>query len=399
MMQGNNSLYHVRDAAMRLTLARESLRSDVFQVFTQLLDEIDKGDSPDNLVWIYHEFASCVLELDDEVVTGDRWKDHILAIALQSDTIFSRNAARGRRDEVLFRAEMRDLSALERLFRITDENILRWMNARQRVDARSWVRWAAPRHGTDYGQGPIAHARKLLCESDDWSICAQPLWDFFRQHGSGLLLSSNRFVLEDMLYAIPRSDDRLPALEDIWPEYDVLAENAKKLLSGGRGEHILIAAEDGQKFAVQSLLPLHEDLRMIEFAPDSSDPWRANFGLMLREMENLPGANLIYLDMRGQDLSLLRDLPAARRNTALCAAVDDIARPEESIAFLRMPVLPEMDFNNLVERFVRQLDSAIPQEHVRRALRYQKPRQYSIEHAQQVAEDIIQTLALDARKG
>lgn len=387
------SLYHLRDAAMRLTLVREHLQSDVFTAFAHLLDEVENNDSPETLVWAYHDFASNVLSLDDDIITGDRWKDHILSIALESETTFTNSALHGKPDEVLLRAQMRDLSALRQLFSISDETIIEWIDQKHHIDARSWIRWSPPA-GTepDYGKGPLSTMRELLAQAQDWSVCAQPLWDFFHTHGTGSLLRSNRFWLEDRLYTLQRLTAKKLELDDIWPEYSKLASTIDQLLCDCPTDHIALVAEDGQKFAVQSLLALDERVRMIEVTADGI--WASRLGLSLQEMGHLPGANLLYIDLRGQDLSVLRQLPRMQ-GSVLIAALEEAPEPVAytGITTLHMPVLPEMAFSKLVEQFIYtdQEDREISPEHMEAVLKRYSDQKRSIETAHRAAEEILKS--------
>lgn len=392
-MQGINSLYHLRDAWMRLTLVRECLQSDVFMALSQLLDEIEHSDNPDSLVWAYHEFASSVLSLDDAPVTGDRWKDHLLAVALETDTVFARGAARGVRDEVLMRAEMRDLSALEQLYSITDEKIIQWIDERQRIDARSWIRWSMPGHTPDFGKGPLAEARRLLTESEDWSICAEKLWNFYHAYGAGMLLSSNNFWLEDRLYALQRIDPGIASLEEVWPEYAQIKGSVGAILEGAPAQHVLIAAEDGQRFAAQSLLSIGDNVRLIELGADAFGSWAARLGLALQQIDDMPGVNLVFIDLRGQEIEALAQLPKAMGNTIIIAAVSGDGLQEENPlpGFLqtRLAELPESTFTHYVERLVRQTGRDVSHEYMQSVLQKYSGHRYSIEEADRVAREII----------
>lgn len=222
-------------------------------------------------------------------VSGNLLTDSILEAILMSENPFSCLAAQGIMDAPLFNAMQDELSILERLNQISEEdfiNILNLLCTPQR-DAASVVANAAwsgtgvrhvpkdylqrrdPLSGIpiralrswDYGEFEItghwfadealAEMYKRFIMTEDWGKLTESLWSFHATYGTGDFLRYRNFYFDGKLKPLPelRVNEyiELPSDGFYAPEetYSILLNNVIAFMRNERNEPMLITGESG----------------------------------------------------------------------------------------------------------------------------------------------------------
>lgn len=271
----------------------------------------------------YHDATACLLQGGDRRVSGDLWKDHLIALAVHHGSAFARMAAAGRREEALWANMGEELSILGELSRLRSEDVARFAKERQQAlalrprqgkDAISVVStavWAGtagsrplPKEEPESGPSapPIPAARFAfapwrygepgltdhymadealeeiylrLLDARDWAELTEDLYGLFSAYGCGEFLRHRAFVLEnDRLVPLPEE-----ALAPLIPtslyerERVALMENTIRFMRGDRAENALLYGGGGTGKTAHVLSLLHElpEVRLVLCRPEQGD--------------------------------------------------------------------------------------------------------------------------------
>ena len=254
----------------------------------------------------YHDATGALAYSGDRRISGDLWKDRLLALAVHTSHPFARMAAAGARDEALFANMREELTVLGALSRLRSEDVARYTKERQQAlalhprqgkDAISVVSaavWAGastrplPREegeASSAPQSPYLHARFAftpwtygeaglsgryaademleeiylrLLEAPDWGALTEDLYGLFAAAGCGPFLQSRAFRLDgEALYPLP-AEALAPLIPTtLYEEERVrLMENTIRFMRGEEGQNALLygGAGTGKTAHVLALL-------------------------------------------------------------------------------------------------------------------------------------------------
>ena len=235
------------------------------------------------------ELVSGCLGTCSRRVSGNLLTDAILEAILMSENPFSCLAAQGIMDAPLFNAMQDELSILERLNRISEEDFINILNVfcTPQRDAASVVANAAwsgtgvrhvpkdylqrrdPLSGMpirtlrswDYGEfeltghwfadEALAEMYKRFIMTEDWGKLTESLWSFHATYGTGDFLRYRNFYFDGKLKPLPelRLNEYIefPSVDLYAPEeaYSILLNNVISFMRNEGNEPILLTGERG----------------------------------------------------------------------------------------------------------------------------------------------------------
>lgn len=367
----------ILSALERLTLLRAFSATEAAQCLRGFFASLAKGDRY-AAVSQYHALTAALLQEQKRRVTGDIWKDYVVAQLLEAPNRFSQCAAEGKSDPPLDAAMRQDLRAMQELFSIADEDLLHllvqsapsaepkapsaapeenisrmalsaWggnnapMEAKRthvvaaksappqevEIDPALFLRWAYDRQGdaieyaADEGLAPLY--RRFFRE-EDWGALVDELRAFHTRYGCGEFLRYSRFCAgEDGFFGV--EDEEAPewdALTGLTRQKERIYANTLRFAHTGQGENILLYGAEGmgKRSLVLAMTRELPDLRLVYFARRDY----ASAAPLVAMLSKQPYNFLVLIDdlsFTRQDLATLRTAfdPLFRRGNVLLYAI------------------------------------------------------------------------------
>jgi predicted AAA+ superfamily ATPase len=231
-----------------------------------------------------------------EPLLPDAWQSHLVGRLLDDENPFTLGAERGELSPALIEQARRDLSALQELFDLEAEPLLRVVEDAVPGLGGVWVPWRDP--GRAGGDSPRHTVARKLAAAEDWGDCVQLLADHFARHGAGSFGRYRAFRWSgDDLQAVSEPDPvRLAELVGYEREREPLLRNTERFLAGLPAHHALLYGlpGTGKSSTVKAILNEYADrgLRLVEVAKE-------DLGTLAQALEVLRGRGprfLLFVD-------------------------------------------------------------------------------------------------------
>jgi predicted AAA+ superfamily ATPase len=231
-----------------------------------------------------------------EPLLPDAWQSHLVGRLLDDENPFTLGAERGELSPALIEQARRDLSALQELFDLEAEPLLRVVEDAVPGLGGVWVPWRDP--GRAGGDSPRHTVARKLAAAENWGDCAQLLADHFARHGAGSFGRYRAFRWSgDDLQAVSEPDPvRLAELVGYEREREPLLRNTERFLAGLPAHHALLYGlpGTGKSSTVKAILNEYADrgLRLVEVAKE-------DLGTLAQALEVLRGRGprfLLFVD-------------------------------------------------------------------------------------------------------
>ncbi len=293
-----------------LIIYRDVLSDDVFQALKKLLDAVSVGSTRECGKY-YFELLAALVDADPRRVSGNIFSDYILHTIVESETCFSRMAARGFLDEFIYTATTGDLkvllelaykpdSKLQALFDRMHNPAPKRKHGDDKISLMADAAWGGavnrpikpppesaqpntamptetcvfvPSVTFQYGDFYLRDCFvsdaaleeiyiRCLDSSRDPKELTEDLWNFFNSYGTGIFLKSRGFYLSDNgLLPLPeRAYSREYSMSLCEGTRSASIQNVIDFMCGDRAENTLITGARGTgkttlMFSVMSELP------------------------------------------------------------------------------------------------------------------------------------------------
>jgi uncharacterized protein len=212
------------------------------------------------------------LALERDPLLPDAWRSHLVGRLLGNENAFSLGAERGEASPRLVEQTSRDLRALQRLFDLEAETLLRMVEDAVPGLRGIWVPWSDP--GRAGGDSPRHSVARKLATAGDWGDGTELLADHFARHGAGPFGRHRAFRWgEDGLQPVAQPDSvRLADLVGYERVREPLITNTERFLAGLPAHHALLYGlpGTGKSSTVKAVLNEYcgRGLRLVEVAKE-----------------------------------------------------------------------------------------------------------------------------------
>lgn len=319
-----------------LIIYRDVLSGDVFSAFTKLLEAVSTGNTRECSTY-YFKLTAALVSATPRRVSGNIFSDYILHTIVESETCFSRMAARGFLDEFIYTAMTNDLkillelahkpdSRLQTLFERMLHPVPKRKYGEDKISLMADAAWGGAvnrpikpppepvqpntvvpseacvfvpsitfQYGDFYLRDSFVSDAALeeiyircLDSSRDPKELTEDLWNFFNSYGTGIFLKSRGFYLSDNeLLPLPeRAYSRQYSMSLCEGTLSSSVQNVIDFMCGDRAENTLIIGGRGTgkttlAFFVMSELP---EVRLVYMrAEQAKKSLRSVFDTISRE--------------------------------------------------------------------------------------------------------------------
>lgn len=277
-------------AISKLTIFRSRLLAGPLGRLSELLHFVGASDKR-NAMCAFSDLTAELVCGGARRVSGNIWLDYILDTVLLTDNAFSTAAASGSADEAVLHAMQRELSALQTLSEVGENDLFRMIRdcpdatgktpreAGSMKDSASVIASAAwggapvaamPREVKpkqppaqkpeltapvwQYGEFGIRDSYyadvalegmyRRFIEAEDWAELVNDLWNFHAAYGSGIFLKYRNFIFDGTLKPLHelRAGDFVPVMD---AEYRLLLNNAIAFMRDESAHPMLLCGQQG----------------------------------------------------------------------------------------------------------------------------------------------------------
>lgn len=283
----------------RITLYRHLLKEGPLNTLLKLVDALNAGDVT-LAVYCYHNLLGQLMNDDCRRVSGNLFTDYLLSQMLESESGFSRMAARGVMDAPVYEAMRVELRLFGVLSTLKCADLRRYISERHRelklsprqgkdgIALMSNAAWAggslrsAPKEKTEQTNYPtptniyesewltfdydataleteyvsdeaLEEIYRRLLSSYMWDDYIDDIWNFFASYGTGKFIKHRLFSYFDSCLLPVK---RLPVQDELTlheEERVLMTENVISFMRGESTRHMLIVGDNGRGKTTQIL--------------------------------------------------------------------------------------------------------------------------------------------------